>query len=275
LPRRSRLPSTRTLAELLGVSRGVTAAAYDLLFTRGYLASEPGSGTYVAGSPDPMPRRTEPSRLRTEPSLPAGDADTAIDLRPDQLNTEAYPLAAWRAAWREASFRRPPAHPLPPLGVPELRRAVAEHLLTTRGVDLMDKEIVITGGRAHGLRIVLDALGLYGSQVAVEEPAPPAVHRAAGDGPDRPASLPVDAEGARVEGIPVSCRAAVVSPDAHVPLGHILSAQRRRAVTAWASDTGGHVVEIACDAVFRPEASRLPRPLTEWSAASASCSRRR
>ena len=33
----TRLPSTRTLAEQIGVSRGVAAQSYDLLFARGYL----------------------------------------------------------------------------------------------------------------------------------------------------------------------------------------------------------------------------------------------
>lgn len=51
----------------------------------------------------------------------------------------------------------------------------------------------------------------------------------------------------------------VLSADAQVPLGHVLSAERRRAALAWATSTGGHVVEIACDPVFRPEVSQLPR----------------
>jgi GntR family transcriptional regulator/MocR family aminotransferase len=247
----TRLPSTRTLAELLGVSRGVATAAYELLFTRGYLESQPGSGTYVsprhAGEPAP------PAAVRSE---------VPVDLRPGQVNTEAFPLSAWRAAWRQASFRRPPMRALPALGMAELRRVVGEHVSRTHGVSLAGREVVITGGTAHGLRVVLDALGLRGRQVAVEEPAPPALYRAAGGDADPPAAVPVDGEGARLDAVPVACRALVVSPDAQVPLGNPLSAGRRLQAAAWAADTGGHLVEIARDTGFRPGAGRVGRPFS-------------
>ena len=45
LPPKAQLPSTRALAALLGVSRGVTIAAYDLLSANGCVRSEAGSGT--------------------------------------------------------------------------------------------------------------------------------------------------------------------------------------------------------------------------------------
>jgi len=39
------LPSTRALAQTLGVSRTVTSSAYDELFAEGYLEGRQGSGT--------------------------------------------------------------------------------------------------------------------------------------------------------------------------------------------------------------------------------------
>lgn len=239
------LPSTRALAALLGVSRGVAVAAYELLLSRGYLHSQRGSGTFTASGPRPAG-----TRLNLKQSI--------VDLRPGQPNTEVFPLPAWRAAWRNASFRRPPTQPPPPLGLPHLRRAVAEHVWRTRGIPLAGREVVITGGAAHGLRIVLDLLGLPGSSVAVEEPCPPALHRAAGAA----TPLPLDAQGARVDGIPAHCSAIVVSADGQAPYGHIMSSARRRAAAGWASGRGGRVIEIAGDAVFRPECDGLPRLTT-------------
>ncbi|MFD1150798.1 GntR family transcriptional regulator, partial [Saccharothrix hoggarensis] len=46
-----RLPSTRALAERLGVSRTVTAAAYEQLHAEGWIAGRHGSGTYVTTTP--------------------------------------------------------------------------------------------------------------------------------------------------------------------------------------------------------------------------------
>ncbi len=41
------VPSTRTLARQLGVSRNTVAVAFDSLVADGYLASRTGDGTYV------------------------------------------------------------------------------------------------------------------------------------------------------------------------------------------------------------------------------------
>src|SRR5215472_962535 len=56
-----RLPSTRTLAKTLGVSRTVTSSAYDELFAEGYLEGRRGSGTYVGRDLPSLPGLTRPS----------------------------------------------------------------------------------------------------------------------------------------------------------------------------------------------------------------------
>ncbi|OXM17142.1 PLP-dependent aminotransferase family protein [Paenibacillus herberti] len=48
LPSGERLPSSRKLAELYGLSRGTVSQAYDMLYAEGYVRGEQGSGTYVA-----------------------------------------------------------------------------------------------------------------------------------------------------------------------------------------------------------------------------------
>jgi len=243
LPPQAQLPSTRSLAALLGVSRGVAIAAYELLFARGCVRSRLGSGTFVANG------------SAAEAPPPATTHRPVIDLRPGQPSVEAFPLPAWRAAWRRAGFRRPPAQALPALGVPPLRRAISEHFLRTKGMSLKDRQIVVTGGVAHGLSLVLEALGLCGPDVAIEEPSPAALWRVAGG----PAPLPVDGFGARVGEIPARCRAAVLAADAQIPYGTVLSPERRSEAARWARETGGHVIEVACDTVLRPELSGVPR----------------
>src|SRR5438876_12224269 len=50
LERGARLPSTRTLASELGISRSTTVLAYQQLLLEGYLESRMGQGTVVARS---------------------------------------------------------------------------------------------------------------------------------------------------------------------------------------------------------------------------------
>jgi GntR family transcriptional regulator/MocR family aminotransferase len=71
-----RLPSTRALADLLGVSRTVITGAYAQLFAEGWLEGRHGSGTYVAdgtqggrlasGAPGPAARRVRGQRRARE-----------------------------------------------------------------------------------------------------------------------------------------------------------------------------------------------------------------
>src|SRR5687767_5087293 len=68
-----RLPSTRSLAEDLGVSRTTVLAAYDQLLSEGYVEGRVGSGTRIAPHlPDEL--RQAPARRRpVAPAYIAGD----------------------------------------------------------------------------------------------------------------------------------------------------------------------------------------------------------
>ncbi len=155
LPPGARLPSTRTLAAALGVSRGVVAASYDLLTAQGRVHAVPGSGTYVSG------------HAVTKPTAPPPADET--DLSPGLLCQEAFPPAAWRSAWRHAAGAPPP--PLAdPRGAPELRHALAVHLLSAHGIRLDGRALLITTGREAGLRIAPNALTFDGTEA---HPGPP------------------------------------------------------------------------------------------------------
>src|SRR5262249_42662195 len=82
-----RLPSTRTLADLLGISRTVVTGAYAQLFAEGWVEGRHGSGTYVADGAPGRPGGSEPG-MRWDPGAVAADRALApavtplIDLRP-------------------------------------------------------------------------------------------------------------------------------------------------------------------------------------------------
>ncbi|WP_203917985.1 hypothetical protein, partial [Rugosimonospora africana] len=186
-----------------------------------------------------------------------GDGCGDVDLRPGQPRAARLPLSAWRAAWRWASFRPPPGI-LPPLGLPELRHAVAEHVRRTYGALPPGREVVVTTGTVAGLRAVLAVLGLSGPDVAVQEPIAPSLWRAAQGGTGRPVAVPVDHEGARIDRVPDRCPALLLCPDSAVASG-VLSAERRyRTVRR----PGTWLVEVGCDGVLPAAAQRLPRLLS-------------
>jgi GntR family transcriptional regulator/MocR family aminotransferase len=235
----ARVPSTRTLAELLGVSRGVVGDAYDLLHSKGYLVTRPGSGTFI--------RLASIQPIRSGATVD-GTPQWVVDFSPHQLCGEAFPIRAWRAAWRYASHQVPAPVAPPALGMPVLRRAIIEHLAQTRGIVAPDHDLVVTPGTAAGLRLVLEALG---EPVAVEGPMSPDLLRAAGAHVPLPASF-LD--------VPSGIGAAVVCPDGNRPLGTVMTARQRVCAVEW-SRSGGALIEVARDAVFQQAAWGLPRLL--------------
>ncbi|MET7330447.1 PLP-dependent aminotransferase family protein [Nonomuraea sp. NPDC005650] len=243
-----RMPSTRTLAGVLGISRGVALAAYEVLLAEGRITGRHGSGTYVSGTG---------SAPVGAGSLPVRASDVVVDLRSDRPSTQAFPLAAWRAAWRRASHQAPPVEEPPPAGLPALRAAVAAYLRESRGLVLDGHEVVVTAGYADALALILRARhGAGRALIALEDPAPPALrHALARLGTVLP--LPTDASGARPDLVPAGCDVVAVLPERGV-LGARMPTERRRALAAWARESGGLVLEPAFDGLFNP--SLTPRP---------------
>ena len=115
-----RLPPQRTLAAALQVSRATVVSSLTLLQAEGFLAARQGSGTTVSMPPDRVDRPDEPAW-----EAPGGAAviDLSIAVLPAPGQVVA---AAGRAAERLSAFVSGPG--LHPLGIPELRAALAARL---------------------------------------------------------------------------------------------------------------------------------------------------
>lgn len=249
-----RLPSTRALATELGVSRTVTAAAYDHLHAEGWIGGKHGSGTYVTTTP--------PRELRPAPRPDrAPDDRTYIDLAPGAPLIESLDRAAWRRAWRAAADQTPPLRPLP-AGLPDYRASVAEHLLRHRGLSMAPARIADSVLATAGITAALNELACAalepGDVVAVEDPGyslAVRVLRAAGL---RVVPVPVDLEGVRVDEIPRDVRAVYCSPAHQYPLGGRMGAARRVALVERARDRGWLVIEDDYDGELRYDVAPLP-----------------
>ncbi|WP_162794769.1 PLP-dependent aminotransferase family protein [Nonomuraea lactucae] len=231
-----RLPSTRTLAETLGVSRSVTSAAYLELFSSGHLIGRVGAGTYVAyGTPGAERARPPDRRI--------GCHQEIIDLRPGRVGMAGFPVAAWRAAWHRASHR--PPHSAECAAIEEgLRRALAAHLHETRGLTCTPQAIVLSTGIRQSVDMLTRVTVRPGDRVAVEDPGQPWLRDVVSAYGAEIVPIPVDGDGMVVEALPASIRMVVVTPSLHVPLGVRLSDRRRRALVRLARGRRMTVIEI-------------------------------
>lgn len=126
LTRGERLPSTRRMAELYGISRGTVSQVYDMLQAEGYVDAEQGSGTYVAYEPAGglhREKRDDSNRIasgRSGPGslLPSGSGSPAPDSPlPDISEPSApsslLPRAPLPRAIGQPQPLKPPAQPGP------------------------------------------------------------------------------------------------------------------------------------------------------------------
>jgi GntR family transcriptional regulator / MocR family aminotransferase len=257
----TRLPSSRQLAEELGVSRSTVVAAFEQLASEGYSEGRHGSGVYVASQlPESqlLVRVAKPLIPKSAGATPAGPDP----VRPFQVaapELALFPHEEWaRLAWR--IWRNPSTALLgqpDPKGWLPLRRAIGEHLSVARGLDADPNHIVITSGVAEAISVVAAALFSPGDRIAVEEPGYPLLRRALTISGLDPLPVAVDESGFDPARIGRRVAAVAVTPSRHYPLGMTMPLPRRLQLLAWA-EAGGYVLEDDYDSEFRYRGRPLP-----------------
>lgn len=265
----TRLPSTRALAQALGVSRTVTSSAFDELVAEGYLEGRRGSGTYVGSDlpslppprlpvPDVAPRwlRTAPGAAHEEPPTPR-----SIAFRLGMPSMSSLAPRVWREAWRAVTSRLPPESYGALDGDPALRTALALYLGRSRGLACTPEDILITAGATHALDLIARACLTPGDTVGFEEPGYPAARHILQARGAHIMPVPLDDDGMRVDHLPHGALApplVYTTPSHQYPLATRLSVSRRITLLTWAQLNDSLIMEDDYDSEFRFDASPLP-----------------
>jgi GntR family transcriptional regulator / MocR family aminotransferase len=247
----TRLPSSRALADSLGVSRGVVVDAYGQLVAEGYLSVRRGAAPIVAAARAAPP----PPATASAPPSDGGRRLSRLDLRPGTPDLALFPRRAWGAAQRRALAAAADAelgYP-DPAGHPGLRAELAAYLGRVRGVDADPARIVVCGGVAEVLVLVARVLAGQGAtRIGVEDPSHFETRGLLAHHGLEPVPIPVDADGIDVGELASAAPGAVLVTPAHqFPTGAVLAPARRAALVAWARRTGALVIEDDYDAEYR------------------------
>ncbi|MCR2806568.1 MocR-like pyridoxine biosynthesis transcription factor PdxR [Paenibacillus soyae] len=258
LPPGWKLPSTRELADELRVSRNVVLGAYDQLLAEGYLDAERGSGTYVAEGAFLEERKMIAELRNTDSSEDIkSSGEDVIDFRSGIPDLSAFPRKAWarlaREVWEDA-----PADAFGygmPEGRRELRQALSDYLLKTRGVKCRPEQIVITSGATQALTLTAKLLTRPDDMIIIEDPITRDIQLIFQQAGARLHPVPADEQGMQSDRLPAGARPAFVflTPSHQFPLGGTLPIQRRIQLIGYARQNGTYLVEDDYDSEFRHE----------------------
>ncbi|MBD2860821.1 MocR-like pyridoxine biosynthesis transcription factor PdxR [Paenibacillus oceani] len=265
-----KLPSSRELGGLYGLSRGVVSQVYEMLAAEGYVVSGVGRGTFVAYRHDRQPGGG--ANVQTEFELSAwGRRMSGLPLRQPASGTDGdirfvigysdrnhFPKEAWnRTLYAQVRGMHGSYYGdgFASQGHLALREAICRHLLRTRGIEAVPSSIAIVNGSMQAIALLAQLLIDPGDPVVTENPCYSgilsAIRAAGGEAvaacTDRHGLVPDDWE----------AKLIFVTPSRQFPTGAVLSLERRQQLLAWASRRGAVVVEDDYDSEFR----HLGRPI--------------
>ena len=269
------LPSSRALAEELGVSRNTVVVAFDQLSAEGYLEGSPRSGTRVARA---LPGRADGGRSPRTARAPSGisargRAIAAVPMpalarggsEPRAFRVGVPALDQFpRTLWARLSSRRWRRAPVLAYGdvsgYEPLREAIAEYVRAARGARCAPDQVIVVNGSQQGVDLAARVLLDPGDVVWMEDPGYSGARIALLAGSAELVPVPVDGDGLVVqEGrrLAPGARMAYVSPSHQFPLGVTMSAARRLELLRWAAAAGAWVIEDDYDSEFRYDARPL------------------
>lgn len=262
-----KLPSTRSLASYLNISRSTTQLAYDMLAEEGYIELRRGSGAYVCEIADLLPPETGPASaaMSSAAGLPPGLSSAAalppapglpsagglpdvssvpqsaeegglIDFSPRSIEMRSFPYATWRRIVRgimaygnaDVFTRGDPQGDLP------LRQTIAHHLHLSRGVQCSPQQIVIGAGNDYLLMLLRQILG-DGRKIAMENPTYLRAYHIFHSMEYEVVTVPMDSAGIDVRDLSrTDCTLAYVMPAHQYPCGIRMSYPRRTELLQWA-----------------------------------------
>ncbi|MBY0572291.1 MAG: PLP-dependent aminotransferase family protein [Undibacterium sp.] len=259
-----RMPSTRTLAHLLGISRSTVSSCYELLINEAYLRSQSGSGTYVASV---LGLRTRQTPLDTSTLLQKINPIWRTATLPVQLKTPVkfdfsignpdprfFPYEVWRRLVARAMLvsEKTKSSYSDPQGDPQLRIAIAHHVSLTRAVACSADDIIVTAGAQQAMDLLARVLVTPGrTKCVLENPSYPALRHAFAGAGAKLYPIAVDQDGLIVEQLPQRMQILCVSPTHQSPTGATLSATRRAQLLDYASSNDAIIIEDDYDGEFR------------------------
>ena len=272
-----RLPSTRSLAEYLQISRSTVDMAYEQLLSEGYIESRPYKGYFVCkiedllelgsrlgeGGVEGMISIAQTHMPAGERNLVRGSKDTepSILFHPNGMDMSQFPFGTWQRITRNVmSYDNRQMFTLGEAqGDLDLRTTISRYLHISRGVQCAPEQIIVGAGNDYLLMLLEKILGRH-VPVAMEYLSYKRAYRIFQSFAYPVTLVGMDEQGMKVEELTVSeARLAYVMPAHQYPTGIVMPIGRRMELLKWASKSEDrYIIEDDYDSEFRYKGKPIP-----------------
>ena len=280
-----RLPSTRSLAEFLQVSRGTAELAYEQLLSEGYIEARPYRGYFVcaveelAGLAETardgrqfagkgmetgnICNVTERAESRQERRCGEKEAAGAYvcDFSPNAIDMTAFPYATWKKITKNilVGANSDMFTYSCPKGDYALRETITHYLHTSRGVNCSPEQVIIGAGNDYLLMLLEKVLGRQ-VRIGMENPTYKKAYRIFESFAYSILPIAMDDCGMSAEALRQSgAEAAYVMPSHQYPMGIVMPIGRRMELLKWAGEKEGrYLIEDDYDSEFRFKGKPVP-----------------
>ena len=281
LQRDRKLPSSRSLAKSLTISRSTVTLSYEQLESEGYLETRRGSGTYVCHQIPDEWLKSQPiesveekieinyslseyaKNLAAIDRLSVNEPNCEISFRYGNPAVEYFPLEAWRKliAHHMHSSGELLNYFADAGGYLPLRQEIANYLGQSRAVNCTWEQVIIVNGSQQALDLITRTLLNPGDWVAVEEPGYLGARCCFTSQLAKLQPIKVTSTGLNVESLSKSDRdykLVYVTPSHQFPTGVTMSISQRIALLQWAQKTNTLIIEDDYDSEYRYGSQPIP-----------------
>ncbi|MBG9828670.1 PLP-dependent aminotransferase family protein [Bacillus wiedmannii] len=250
LEKGKKLPSIRQLAIQLEVSRNTTQVAYEQLQSEGYIRSENKKGFFVEAIISDETLNFQP--IREPHHETKHTAMKTIDFKIGTVDQENFPLKKWRMITNKIIKDSSMFSYGEKQGDIKLRKALADYLFQSRGVNTSTEQIIIGSSTQHLLLLLSLMLKQDYNYLAVEDPRYNMARELFFLQSFIIDPIPVKERGIQVDLLLKSpSRLLYVTPTHHFPYGVTIPVNERLKLIEWAKKMEGYIIEDDYDSEFR------------------------
>lgn len=280
-----KLPSTRSLAEYLQVSRSTVDLAYEQLAAEGYIEARPYRGYFVCHMEElyHLPERENDEEISQEEQ----EKRFFVDFSTNAVDLREFPFDTWRRVYRKVFGIGGEKLFLPGAGQGdrELRMMLCRYLRSSRGVDCEPEQIIVGAGNDYLLmlldkvlttaeperadsaqgenpeqRAATEQRAASGRKIALENPTYKKAGRLFASMGYEICPVEMDQYGMRSDALEAcGAKLAYVMPSHQFPTGTVMPIGRRMELLKWAAKKPGrYLIEDDYDSEFRYKGKPIP-----------------